>query len=69
MATSLIAGLIGDNYPAKNIVASNPNQETQDQLQAQYGILVETDNLVAAKDADVLVLAVKPQICGLFVSN
>ncbi len=62
MARSIIAGLVASGYPASFITATDPNQEQRDFLSKQYGINTQADNLIAANDADVIVLAVKPQL-------
>lgn len=63
MAEALIRGLVrGGHVPAAQIVASGPRRERLDELATHFGIRVTTDNLALARDADVVVLAVKPQI-------
>jgi len=62
MATSLIAGLISNNYPAEDIRVADPEQSKCDVLNAQYGVKAFTDNQQAVADADIIVLAVKPQV-------
>ena len=62
MTRSIIAGLISSGYPKKNITATNPSTDKLNNLEQCYGINVSTDNLAAAQQADVIVLAVKPQM-------
>jgi len=62
MATSLVGGLLEQNYPANNIIVSDPMEENCHRLQKQFGINTSSDNLGAASQADVVVLAVKPQV-------
>ncbi len=62
MAASLISGLIADGYDPTHITASDPNKERLAQLAANYAIRTETDNDAAAQNADIIVLAVKPQV-------
>lgn len=62
MATSLISGLIADGYDAKRLTVSDPDGEKLAQLAARFGIHPTADNLHAVANADVVVLAVKPQI-------
>ncbi len=62
MAGSLISGLINNHYPAKKITVTDPDLQKLDQLKQQFSIHTEADNLKAIQAADVLVLAVKPQI-------
>lgn len=62
MATSLIGGLIEKGHPATAIIASDPQQETQEKLATRFGITVTDDNQQAVKDAALVMLAVKPQV-------
>lgn len=62
MATSLIGGLVADEYDPKQIIASDPDSEKRADLAARFGILTAEDNLAAIAQADVVVLAVKPQV-------
>jgi pyrroline-5-carboxylate reductase len=62
MARSLIMGLINDETPLA-IRVSDPDEKQLDAVKLNWSdIHVTTDNAVAVKDADVVVLAVKPQI-------
>jgi pyrroline-5-carboxylate reductase len=62
MASSIIGGLIAEGYPAELITAAGPRQATLDKAASQFGINTNTDNLQVAKRADVVILAVKPQM-------
>lgn len=62
MATSLIGGLIADGYPASHIRAADPVAEQRERLHRRHGIQVSDSNSEVAAAADVLVLAVKPQV-------
>ena len=61
MAASLIGGLRAKGLEAAQIRASDPGAETRSKVAAEHGIAVFADNAEAIKDADVVVLAVKPQ--------
>ena len=62
MAEAMIAGLINQRVvPSESIVASGPSTARVDELGERHAIRTETDNSSATKDADVVVLAVKPQ--------
>ncbi len=61
MATSLIGGLLANGHEATAITACDINLEQLQQLQAQFGIDISSDSLAAARAADVVILAVKPQ--------
>jgi pyrroline-5-carboxylate reductase len=62
MARSIIGGLIAKGIAAQNITACDPQQETLTKLQADFGIKVSQDNAATVDAADVVVLAVKPQV-------
>ncbi len=61
MARAIIAGLLHNGYPAGRIWATGTQAEKLADLQAQ-GIHTTTDNNAAAATADILILAVKPQM-------
>lgn len=62
MAHAIIAGLVSSGYPAQNIIATAPSETRRQPLEQKYGIRTSSDNLAAASEADVVVLAVKPQL-------
>lgn len=64
MASSIISGLIKDGYPSKAICASEPNVEATNKLVEQFAIKGSQNNSASAIWAEVIVLAVKPQIMG-----
>jgi len=61
MAASLIGGLRAKGLDAAQIRASDPGADTRARVNAEHGIEVFADNAQAIQDADVVVLAVKPQ--------
>jgi len=62
MAEVMIAGILEESLLAPDaIIASNRRSQRGDALRARYGIRTTTSNLEVARDADVLVLSVKPQ--------
>jgi pyrroline-5-carboxylate reductase len=62
MAEAMIAGLIRQGVaPAQSLLASGPRPERGEELQHCYKINSTTDNTLAARQADVVVLSVKPQ--------
>ena len=62
MAEAMIAGLINQNVVSSgSIVASGPSAARVDELGERHAIRTETNNVSAVEDADVIVLAVKPQ--------
>lgn len=62
MATALIKGLIAKGCPCGNISASDPNLEQLSLLQKDSGVNVSSDNAEVIRRADIVVLAVKPQL-------
>ena len=62
MAISLIGGLIQSGVPASQIVVSEPLQKSREDLVKRFGIEVFEANSEVAHRADILVLAVKPQV-------
>jgi pyrroline-5-carboxylate reductase len=65
MAEAMIAGLLrGELVSPDQIVASHPRAERRDHLRAEYGIRVVGDNTQAIDGADVVLLAIKPQMLG-----
>ena len=62
MAQALIGGLLRTGHPADALTAADPNPQTREHIQRQFGINTHADNADAVADADVIVLAVKPQL-------
>ncbi len=62
MAEAIIAGLLRKEITTPEcILASGPRLERVQELHERYGIQPYTDNCEAARQADVVILAVKPQ--------
>ncbi|KAA8997746.1 pyrroline-5-carboxylate reductase [Affinibrenneria salicis] len=62
MAQAIIAGLIAGGYPAGLISVCAPSATRREALVARYGVNGSDDNVGCARAADVVVLAVKPQL-------
>lgn len=62
MAESLIGGLLAGGHPAAAIRVAEPAPARRDDLIERHGITAVEDNAAAARGADVVVLAVKPQV-------
>ena len=62
MASSLIGGLLAKGLDAAQIRASDPGAETRARVSAEHGIELFADNAQVVQDADVIVIAVKPQV-------
>jgi len=61
MAAALIGGLIARGLAPARIVVADPSIGQRQRLIHEYGVAAAQDNASAAQDAEVLVLAVKPQ--------
>jgi pyrroline-5-carboxylate reductase len=61
MAAALINGLTRRGMPAGRIVVADPSSSQRDLLVRGHGVMTAADNEDAVTDADVVVLAVKPQ--------
>ena len=63
MAEAIIKGLLLQKVAtADQLIASDPMDARRDYLHSEYGIQTATDNAEAVREADVVVLAVKPQV-------
>ncbi len=63
MAEAMVAGLLRGNLVTPDqVVASHPRAERRDALAATHGIRVVASNTEAVTGADVIILAVKPQM-------
>lgn len=61
MSRSLIGGLLASGYDKTNILASDPSAEACQAVSQNFGIECNQDNDQVIKQAQVIVLAVKPQ--------
>src|SRR5919204_2348995 len=63
MAEAIIAGMLErDLLPAGSIIASHPRADRREALNQKYAIQVTPDNAEAARQSDVVVLGIKPQV-------
>jgi pyrroline-5-carboxylate reductase len=62
MARAIAQGLINNGTPAQQIVMAGPRAEHLQVLANEMGVNTSTDNRIAAQQADILVLSVKPQV-------
>ncbi len=61
MAAALISGLLKRGLQRGNCTVSDPSAEQRQRLTRDFGISATADNVLAVQDAEVVVLAVKPQ--------
>lgn len=63
MAESMISGLLtGQRMEAAQVIASHPRAERCEALESRFGIRTTESNVAAVDGADVIVLAIKPQM-------
>jgi pyrroline-5-carboxylate reductase len=63
MAEAMIAGLLRDGLVTPDrVVASHPRADRREVLEREYGIRTVTTNTDAVRDADVILLGIKPQM-------
>jgi pyrroline-5-carboxylate reductase len=62
MARGLVGGLIADGYAPERIIAADPDQQRLQDLHAEFGVQMSARNTLAVKAADIVVIAVKPQL-------
>ncbi|HTN33802.1 MAG TPA: pyrroline-5-carboxylate reductase [Marinobacter sp.] len=62
MASAIIGGMLASGYKAASIWASAPDEEQLQSIQKKFGINTTADNHRCVQQADVVVLAVKPQV-------
>ena len=61
IASSMIGGLIANGVKPQQLIAADPDRTQQQLVAEKYGIRVLDINYDAAKKADVIIFAVKPQ--------
>lgn len=69
MAYSLIGGLLAEDCQAADIYVTDPNQSRLDILRQDFDVNVGQDNSATAAQADIVVLAVKPQVLHQVASD
>jgi len=62
MGASLMAGLIRNGFPPQQLWITDPDTEKLQLLQRQFNVNTTTDNEDAVNRAEIVILAVKPQI-------
>ncbi|MDX1693532.1 MAG: pyrroline-5-carboxylate reductase [Ketobacteraceae bacterium] len=68
MATSLVGGLTAKGYDPLQITVTDVNEDALQQARRLYGVNTSRDNITAVQKADMVVLAVKPQVMEQVVS-
>jgi pyrroline-5-carboxylate reductase len=62
MARSLIGGLVSAGTPPQKIIVAEPQAALREALCDQFGVRAFAENIPAVERADVVILAVKPQV-------
>lgn len=62
MAQALAGGLLAKGWPAARLTLTDVNTDALAALGARLGVNTSGDNLAAATQADIILLAVKPQV-------
>jgi pyrroline-5-carboxylate reductase len=63
MGEAMIGGLLNSHLvEAKAVTASDPHRQRAQDLESRFGISTTTENLAAARHADIVILSVKPQM-------
>lgn len=61
MATAIMKGIINSNWcEAKNIIVSDKNEDSLNNLRKEYAVQTSLDNIEIAKNSKIILLAVKP---------
>ena len=69
MASCIIGGMLANGFSAQQILVSDPGEQARTNIQETYGIAATADNHAAVADADIIILAVKPQVMGAVVTD
>lgn len=70
MAGAMIVGLLREKLAdPENLFASDPREDRGFELREKYGVQPFTDNIAAVKEADVVVLSIKPQRLSAVLSD
>jgi pyrroline-5-carboxylate reductase len=70
MGEAMLAGLVDrDLIDATRVMCSHPRAERRDALAAAHAVTVTADNVAAAEGADIVLLAVKPQMLAAVMAE
>ena len=64
MASSIIGGMLANGFQPEQICVGNRGEEKRQRLEQTYGIATMADNHAAVASAEIVVMAVKPQVMG-----
>lgn len=63
MAEAIVKGLLAGGIQSGNIMVAEPIEQRKTYLSETYGIGTTADNSSAVQSGDIVILAVKPQVC------
>jgi pyrroline-5-carboxylate reductase len=69
MGRCLVGGLIGDGHPCERLRVSDPDPERLQVFCERFGVRTGNDNRSTIAGADVVILAVKPQVVRAVVED
>lgn len=69
MSRSLVGGLLANGIKTEKLLAADPDEKQRSTIAEQFAISTFADNKEAIRKADVVLLAVKPQVMHEVVSN
>ena len=69
MGRCLVGGLIGDGHPCEHLRVSDPDPERLQVFGERFGVRTGNDNRSTIAGADVVILAVKPQVVRAVVED
>ena len=69
MGRCLVGGLIGDGHPCERLRVSDPDPERLQVFGERFGVRTGSDNRSTIAGADVVILAVKPQVVRAVVED
>ncbi len=69
MSEALIAGLVKAGHDAQSITVTDTQASRLEMFSQTYGVQAGSNNIDAVAQADVIVLAVKPQVIGTVMSE
>jgi pyrroline-5-carboxylate reductase len=64
MAEAIIKGLQAGGVPAGDLTVSEPSPARAALLSQRYAVRVLSDNAALCQESDIIILAVKPQVCA-----
>ena len=64
MAEAIIKGLLAGGFPAASILVAEPVPSRRDYLSSKYGVELRDENLGVVRQADITILAIKPQVAA-----